>query len=38
MRKKDTDLVEKASEGRKFLSKSEKREFANTLLGERKCY
>lgn len=37
-RKKDTDLVEKASDDRKFLSKTEKREFANTVLGERKCY
>ena len=37
-RKKDTDLVEKTSEERKFLQKAEKRELANTMLGERRCY
>ena len=37
-RKKETDLVEKTSDERKFLRKAEKREFANTMLGERRNY
>lgn len=36
-RKKTTDLVEKGSGDRKFL-KQGSRDFANTLLGERRCY
>jgi hypothetical protein len=36
-RKKELDLVEKASGERKFL-KAGSREFANSVLGERRCY
>lgn len=36
-RAKKTDLVEKASDERKWLAKGA-REYANTVLGERKCY
>ena len=36
-RKKTLDLVEKASQERKYL-KDGSREFANTVLGERRTY
>ena len=37
-RKKETDLVERTSDERKFLRKAEHRDFANTMLGERRNY
>ena len=36
-RPKKTDLVEKQSDERKFLQAGS-RDYANTLLGERRCY
>jgi hypothetical protein len=36
-RKKTTDLVEKASQDRKFL-KGGSREYADTVLGPKRCY